>query len=587
MKKKLVTSLLLVAITLSLMIPQGKDKLATSPSDAWIQVWSDEFNQSDMSAPDENKWSYDIGTGTLYDIPDGWGNNELQYYTDRRENSYIQNGKLVIKALRENYGNKSYTSARLISKNKGDWTYGRFVIRAKLPNNRPAGVTDQTGLNGIWPAIWMLPTDKVYGTWPASGEIDIMEMVGKEIVNNNYSIFGTLHFGNPWSYTNSPYNLAVDGQFHDFSVEWDPGEIRWYVDNHLFQTRRSSEWYSSGSGGPNKPFDQNFHMLLNLAVGGTWPGSPDASTLFPQTMEVDYVRVYQRPATGIISGAEYKLINLNSNRALNVAGAGTADGSNVQLANDNGSFAQRWKVVANTDGTYKMINKNSGKVLDVAASGTSDGTSVQIRSDNDSVAQKWQFISNGDNTVRLMNPNSGKMLNPAFNGTADGTSVQIYRDNGNISQKWSLILVETQVISGKTYSLVNLNSEKALDVAGGGTANGTNVQIASVNNSGAQQWQAIANGDGTYRLLNPNSGKSLDVAGAGTSDGTNVQIADYNGSGAQKWTFVSNGDGTYRLLNPLSGKVLDVASGGITDGTNVQIWSNNGSGAQKWVLIEH
>jgi beta-glucanase (GH16 family) len=241
----------------------------------WELVWNDEFNSGPI---DLSKWEYEVNGK-------GGGNNELQYYTDRQENSYIEDGKLVIQALSETYtgpdGERDYTSARLRTRNKGDWKYGRFEIRAQLPSGQ-----------GLWPAIWMLPTDWVYGGWPASGEIDIMELLGHE----PWKVYGTIHYGGPGDhqYTGVQYNLTAglfSNSFHEFTIEWDADEIRWYVDDILYGTK--NEWYSTGQTYP-APFDQRFHLLLNVAVGGNWPGSPDQSTLFPQRMTVDYVRVFKR-----------------------------------------------------------------------------------------------------------------------------------------------------------------------------------------------------------------------------------------------------------------------------------------------------
>lgn len=238
-------------------------------------VWHDEFNGSEI---DPSKWEYEINA-------DGGGNNELQYYTDRLENSWIEDSVLVIQALKENYtgpeGTRAYTSARLRTKNRGDWKYGRFEIRAKLPCGQ-----------GLWPAIWMLPTNWVYGGWAASGEIDIMELLGHE----PEKVYGTLHYGGEWPhnvhtgdfYSLSSGTFATD--FHTFILDWDSTQFRWYVDNILYQTQTS--WYSTSHAYP-APFDQRFHLLLNVAVGGNWPGNPDNTTSFPQRMEVDYVRVFQ------------------------------------------------------------------------------------------------------------------------------------------------------------------------------------------------------------------------------------------------------------------------------------------------------
>ncbi len=252
----------------------------------WNMVWDDEFNGTEI---DQTKWQHEVNG-------QGGGNNELQYYTARDTNSFIQDGKLVIRALKETYtgpdGTRQYTSARLRTLHKGDWKFGRFRIKAKLPFGQ-----------GLWPAIWMLPSDWVYGGWAASGEIDIMELLGQD----NTKVYGTLHYGGTWpnnTHTGSYYVLPsgnFSDDFHVFELTWlptangDSVEMKWYVDDVLYLTQR--DWWSSGGSYP-APFDKIFHMLLNVAVGGNWPGSPDSTTTFPQTMEVDYVRVYELVPTG-------------------------------------------------------------------------------------------------------------------------------------------------------------------------------------------------------------------------------------------------------------------------------------------------
>lgn len=249
----------------------------------WQLVWEDEFNGTEL---DTSRWSYMIGDGSQYGIP-GWGNNELQYY--REQNVTVSEGMLHITAKQESFGGKGYTSGRIRSIHKGDWTYGRFEFRAKLPRGQ-----------GFWPAIWMLPTDEVYGGWAASGEIDIMENVGYE----PSTVHGTLHFGSSWpnnQYKGAPYETTgwpFWREFYDFALEWEEGEIRWYVNNTLFQTLGEGDWESKGYEFP-APFNQRFHLLLNVAVGGNWPGNPDGTTEFPQEMTVDYVKVYKDATTGV------------------------------------------------------------------------------------------------------------------------------------------------------------------------------------------------------------------------------------------------------------------------------------------------
>jgi beta-glucanase (GH16 family) len=239
-------------------------------------VWADEFEGSEV---DTSKWELMLGTGTNYGLPAGWGNSERQYY--QAENATVAEGFLTITAKEETVGSNSYTSARMRTLGMGEWTYGRMEMRARLPIGQ-----------GLWPAFWMLPSDLRYGGWAASGEIDIMEYVGHE----PEWAYGTIHYGARWpnnSFSQSGYELP-NGTFHDdfhvLAVEWERGEIRWYVDDTHYGTK--AEWFSTDGPFP-APFDVDFHLLLNLAVGGNWPGPPDSTTSFPQELAVDYVRVYQ------------------------------------------------------------------------------------------------------------------------------------------------------------------------------------------------------------------------------------------------------------------------------------------------------
>lgn len=246
-------------------------------SNGYHLVWSDEFEYNGL--PDSAKWSYDVGDG----CPDlcGWGNNELQYYAERRlPNSRVEDGKLIIEARRDSLGDREYSSARLLTRGKAAWRYGRIAIKAKLPSGR-----------GTWPAIWMLPEDREYGGWPSSGEIDIMEHVGYEPKR----IYATAHTGayNHMNGTQDTDTLQVpdaEHAFHEYAIEWSPEEIRWYVNKEHYSTFRNEhktyeEW----------PFDRPFHLILNIAVGGNWGGSKGIDdTIWPQQMQVEYVRVYQK-----------------------------------------------------------------------------------------------------------------------------------------------------------------------------------------------------------------------------------------------------------------------------------------------------
>lgn len=247
--------------------------------EGYTLLWHDEFNGTSL---DENNWTRELRDP-------GWTNNELQAYTASEENIYVKDGVLTLKACKtvDEAGNTTYTSGKVNSQNKKDFMYGKVVARAKSPEGQ-----------GLWPAIWMMPQDEDhYGQWPKCGEIDIMEVLG----NDTAKAYCTVHYGEPHGEQQDTLTLT-DGtfasDFHEYSVEWEPGEMRWYIDDQLILT--VNDWYSAVAGEDFKPypapFDQNFFVQMNLAVGGNWPGDPDDTTNFDEAkFEIDYVRVYQKP----------------------------------------------------------------------------------------------------------------------------------------------------------------------------------------------------------------------------------------------------------------------------------------------------
>jgi beta-glucanase (GH16 family) len=243
----------------------------------WALVWSDEFNGPDGSSVDPAKWVVETGG-------DGWGNNELEYYTARIENSRVVNGNLTIEARAEKYKgadgvSKDYTSARMKTLGKFTRAYGRFESRLKMPAGQ-----------GLWPAFWMLGDDIEKVGWPTCGEIDIMENIGKEPSVNHGSIHGPGYTGDVGieAHYTLPGGKKFSDDFHTYAIEWEPDVIRFYVDDVLYATQSKASLRT----GQRWVFDHPFFLILNVAVGGDWPGSPDASTKFPQRMLVDYVRVY-------------------------------------------------------------------------------------------------------------------------------------------------------------------------------------------------------------------------------------------------------------------------------------------------------
>ncbi len=240
----------------------------------WNLVWADEFTQADGSSPDSAKWTYDIGAS-------GWGNNELQYYTSRTNNVRIENNQLVIEARQENHLGANHTSARLKTQGKASWAYGRMEARIKIPRGQ-----------GIWPAFWMLGTNITSVGWPSCGEIDILENIGREPT----IIHGTVHgpgysggngIGGPYSL---PGNAVFADEFHVYAIEWSTNQIKWFLDGVQYFALTPA----SLPGGAAWVFTAPQFLILNVAVGGNWPGSPDETTIFPQRMTLDYVRVYSR-----------------------------------------------------------------------------------------------------------------------------------------------------------------------------------------------------------------------------------------------------------------------------------------------------
>ena len=276
-----IKSLIVISIFISsFILGCNSDESITDPPEKVVDslqvegfelVWNDEFNVD--GKPDESKWGYDIKSP-------GWVNNELQYYTSDSINVRVKNGKLEIEAHYYSSPEDQYTSARIVSRNKGDWLYGRVEVKAKLP----AGI-------GTWPAIWMLPTDWEYGGWPASGEIDIMEHVGYD----QNVIHGTVHTES----FNHTKNTQVGNQitiptasidYHIYAIEWMEDRIDFYVDDNKYftfenQNKTYNEW----------PFDKRFHLIMNIAIGGMWGGVQGVdNSVFPVQMDIEYVRVYKK-----------------------------------------------------------------------------------------------------------------------------------------------------------------------------------------------------------------------------------------------------------------------------------------------------
>ncbi|MGA5301949.1 family 16 glycosylhydrolase [Nucisporomicrobium flavum] len=375
-------------------------------------TWSDEFNGSAGSSIDPAKWKFDIGGS-------GWGNDERQYYTNSTSNvSMDGQGHLAITARKENpagyqchYGTCQYTSGRILTADKFSQTYGRFEASIKIPRGQ-----------GIWPAFWMLGGN----SWPNTGEIDIMENVGKA----PNTVYGTVH-GPGYSGAegiggNRTLGSPLADGFHNYRVDWSPNLIVWYLDG--------SEYFRvtpSNLGGDQWVFDHNFFMILNVAVGGYWPGYPDGTTQFPQTMLVDYVRVSAwnndggstpPPATG---GTALK--SNFSGRCIDIPGANPADGSRLQMYDCNNSNAQKWSFAG--DGTLQAM----GKCMDPAGGALSSGTPIQLVTCNGNPVQRFTLSGAGD----LVNVSANKCVDIKDWNSANGAALILWDCTGGSNQKWT------------------------------------------------------------------------------------------------------------------------------------------------------
>ncbi|MFJ8827041.1 lectin [Streptomyces sp. NPDC102467] len=406
---RLLRRCLLAALSATLVASAATGVARAEPSDvtAAAVTFSDTFDGAAGSAVNSSRWTLETG--------DNVNNHERQYYTSGTNNAALDGqGHLVITAKKENpanyqcwYGTCQYTSARLNTSGKFSAQYGHVEARMKIPRGQ-----------GMWPAFWMLGTDIGSVGWPNSGEIDVMENVGFE----PSTVHGTLH-GPGYSGSagvgagySLPGGQAFADAFHTFAVDWAPNSVKWSVDGVVYQTRTPAD--VNGAWAFNKPF----FLILNLAVGGYWPGDPNSSTAFPAQLVVDSVSVTtsDAPAGGAIRGLAGKCVD--------VAGANSANGTPVQLYDCNGSAAQKWAV--GSDGTIRAL----GKCLDVTSGGTADGTTVQLYDCNGTAAQKWAVSSAND----IVNPQADKCLDVTGNNAANGTRLQIWTCSGGANQKWTV-----------------------------------------------------------------------------------------------------------------------------------------------------
>jgi beta-glucanase (GH16 family) len=383
----------------------------------WELVWSDEF---DGTAVNASNWTFEVGGG-------GWGNNELQYYTSSG-NATVSGGLLTITARRASaglscwYGACQYTSARMITRNKRVFTYGRIEARLAMPMGQ-----------GLWPAFWALGTNIGSVGWPACGEIDVMEHINRETLTH-----GTIHWdaGGHASYGGSR-TVADPTAFHVYAIEWTPAAIKWFVDGVQYH-----EANIQGSINSTEEFHRSFFILLNLAVGGNWPGSPDAATAFPSRLTVDYVRVYQQGAGGISPSAWYTVQNQNSTLCAEPDGA-LANGTPIEQWLCNGALDQQWQFRPTDSGYYNVVSRAAPSLTwDVTggAGATGNGVKVQLWSFGGSGGpnQQWRPEPLANGRWRFRARHSGRCLDVPGASTAAGVQLQQWDCNGTGAQSFVL-----------------------------------------------------------------------------------------------------------------------------------------------------
>ncbi|GAA0621525.1 glycoside hydrolase family 16 protein [Kutzneria viridogrisea] len=378
--------------------------VAAAPSAA---SFTDDFDGPAGSPADGGKWQYETG--------DNVNNHELQWYTSGSANAALDGqGHLVITAKKENPGNNNcwygycqYTSARLNTAGRFTQAYGHVEARMQVPRGQ-----------GMWPAFWMLGDNIGSVGWPNSGEIDIMENVGFE----PGTVHGTIHgpgysgSGGVGAGYGLPGGQAFADGFHTFAIDWAPDRISWSVDGNVYQTRTPAD-----VAGKQWVFNHPFFIILNLAVGGYWPGNPDGNTQFPARLVVDYVHVTTSNSGG---GGGGRITGLGG-KCVDVASASNANGTAVQLYDCNGTNAQQWT----TSGSSIQA---LGKCLDAAGANSANGTKVQLYDCNGSAAQQW--TRPGDGTIRAL----GKCLDATGNSSANGTALQLWDCAGSANQKWTV-----------------------------------------------------------------------------------------------------------------------------------------------------
>ncbi len=470
-------------------------------------IWSDEFNGTSL---DTSKWTYEIGTGSW-----GWGNNEYQYYTDRNENVSVHDGALHITARAENYNGSSYTSGRIKTQDKFEFTYGYVEARIAVPT-----------CQGIWPAFWMLGANISEVSWPYCGEIDIMEAVNAE-----GKAYGTFHWDNG-GHANYGQSTAVSNinAYHVYGLEWDSEYMRIYVDGYKYQ-----EMYIGGNTGGTEEFHKDFFLLLNVAVCGNWPGFNVNAGDFPRTMSVDYVRVYQDRPTSSGSSSSGTVSNTSSGdvyiyQDINYGGRSASLGLGDYNMSDLNA-----KGFLNDD--LSSIKVPFGYKVTLYEDINFTGATKVITSDTSWIGNDWNDRTTSIRVekaqYRIVNRHSNLNLDIAWDSNDNGANIQQWGVTGNANQAWYISQNDDY-----SFSITSVKNGKALDVAEWSTSNGGNIHVWDNGYADNQKWWITDLGNGYSSIINKHSNKCLDVADWSTAAGGNIHQYDYYEQANQQWYFV-------------------------------------------------
>lgn len=583
-----VTSFGFVSVNLS-------EKVDAAPTTSSKLVWSDEFNGSSL---DTSKWGYEIGTGGS-----GWGNNELQYYTNRKDNCYVSGGALHIKAKRESYNGMNYTSARINTSNKFSFKYGYVEARIAVPRNQ-----------GIWPAFWMLGQNIGSVGWPKCGEIDIMEAINTE--NKTY---GTCHWDSNGhaEYGKSTGNFDIT-QYHKYAVQWDSQFIRFFMDGSKFY-----EMNITNNTGNTEEFHKPFYMILNVAVGGNWPGFSINDAGMPQEMKVDYIRVYQETASYTSSSSNNVDKNTGSSSSGSSSSGSSSSGSSssgststpssgMGMSSTGSSTAQayvngtKWadihyKIDGGTQQNVRM--SQSGTKSTYTISGLSSGKKVTYwftYADTNGVAKDSASYTytHGSSSSSSSGSSSSGSSSSGSSGSVNTTTgdIYIYADGSYKGKSASLGVGSYNLASLQKKGIANdsLSSIKCpwgykvtlyADDNYKGSKKTLYADWATFDSSWNDKVSSIKVERAIYKIVNRNSGLCLDVKDGSTAAGANVQQWTDNGTKAQQWKVVFNKeDSTYYVISVLNSKPIVVDSYSKSNGGNCIIYNNDYGTNKRWYI---